>query len=467
MKRSGGFIHADVLIVSTLFVTSIIISYLIMTVMTAEKKSVAPIQINSISSTKNYSLTSKTPQFGENIYPTTSLIDEKPTTTIPILQQNTQTTTLTQTATSSSLTNNTSVITSTSQQNLSTTVLTGDCPILIKSSGNINFLAVPNRNISQNDINNGTFTNLILELFFGKSDAYYFAKNNPELGGLYSKPAPGFFDITPLNEYKNLVNIYYYNATTTLDCEYGSPPVGKEPSQKCFKDYKPIRDFCAQKIGKKIDRVIVIDTVGWDFAGGIGEGSMWFDNVFTSNYSYGTSSTIPVFDAGRVAAHEFGHTLGFNHVNLAPLQEALGIIEPVDDVFSYSESLKNITQVPVNCDTFSSTKWCNGVDLNTPCLKDFENFLHDVKNQCGNNPTLTCERDVWSADLAKLGHQPLDPSCNIGINCKNNSGSYTNYCGDSAFFTSSGNSVMGSDHFSFSPYESELVREAMNEMNNK
>lgn len=341
---------------------------------------------------------------------------------------------------------------------VSTPVLAStSCPVWKQNNGKINFLVVPNRNITQTEIKNGTFLKLASDIFFGRNDAYYYSKDasgniNP------ITPALGFFDISPLKEYKDKINFYYYNKATTLDCDLVNQSEGNPP-QFCFTQAAAIENQCSSEIRSNVSRVIVIDRVGWDFAYGTGNGSMWFNNDHTYPYSTGTN-TIQMFDTGRVSAHEFGHTLGFAHVNVAPL--SYGVIPPVDDAVSYSNSSTSVPNVPINCDTFSSIKWCKGVDTNSVGLKDFQNFLNDTRNQCGTNPTLECEKSIWNSDINLTGRQLLDSSANIGLSCENNSGSYLNSCGSSAFLTSSGDSVMGSDFSSFSTYESKIIRNTLN-----
>ncbi len=336
-----------------------------------------------------------------------------------------------------------------------------NCQIIKKGNGNINFLVVPNRNINQNTIDNGTFVKLAKELFFGKEDAYYYSKKDYDNGILtLVKSAPGFFNITPLNEYSDKINIYYYNKSTSLDCELANQQEGSGPVA-CLSGASTILDQCKTELNvSKIDRVIVVDlNVGWDFESSIyaQNWSMWFDDFHTQNQYINSTTNLSFFDVGRVAAHEFGHSMGFAHDTMAPLQN---IILPVSDIINYSNS-----QVPpINCDTFSSTKWCNGVNVTSKCINNFQNFLNQVEIQCGSQPSSSCESKIWSNQFVELGHEPISSSCNIGINCSIG-GSYLGSCDGSSFLTTNGDSVMGANPFTFNPYESELIRKALNAIN--
>ncbi|MEI7961505.1 MAG: hypothetical protein WCI04_04165 [archaeon] len=330
------------------------------------------------------------------------------------------------------------------------------CGLIKKGNGHINFIVVPNRNITQAQIDSNQFVKIVNELFFGKKDAYEYV----DAGGQKSL-APGFFDISPLNEYKAAVNIYYYNKTTALDCELANRQDTPGPAN-CMAGAETIKDSCKIELDlNKIDRVIVVDwNVGWDFASGV-PGDMWFDNYKIDSYYVDSNTQLPFFDSGRVAAHEFGHTVGFGHENIGPLSE--GPINPVPDIFETSERMGGA----INCDKFSATKWCQGVDKNSQCLKDFQNFLNDTNTQCGPYPTSACQGLVWNQFFEKYGRPPIDSTCNIGINCLAGTGAYIG-CGDSAylsFLIFAGKSVMGISKETFNPYEAQLLRQALNDMN--
>lgn len=326
------------------------------------------------------------------------------------------------------------------------------CKPMKRGTGKINFLVIPDRNIPQASLADGTFITYTNEVLFGKTDAYYYSRDRSTA----NKPALGMFDITPLNEYTDFVNVYYFKATTDLDCELLNIP-GTTP-QTCSASRV---ESLAQRCAVPIHKIIVLgksDEQGWDAQFST---KAFFVNHKLNYYTVpGASSPLPFFESGRVAAHELGHSFGFGHVQTAPGQFGFSTVQDV-----YQESLRQIVPF-ANCDTFQCTKWCKGANLDLPCFKNFQEFMNQIGQECGTGQqALDCQRHAWNAFVAAKGVQPIDLSCNIGIDCLQGTGCYTSVCGGNELLASAGDSVMGSDLYGFNGYEVQLVRNAMNQMN--
>ena len=158
-------------------------------------------------------------------------------------------------------------------------------------NGKINFLVVPNRYITKQDLEMGKFVEYAIDVFFGKKDAYFsWDDSGPKT------PSAGFFDIEPLNLYRDRVNLFYYNSTTSLDCDLANQ-IGVH-STSC--DLAFIEGF-AQTCSIPIHKIFVLEKDrGWDVTI---SSKILFDSHHTYDYFLPNGSKILIFDTGRVAAH--------------------------------------------------------------------------------------------------------------------------------------------------------------------